>query len=394
MTQFAKRMDRVSGSVVREILKLTADPSIIAFGGGSPAAESFPVDTIREIINQQLDDNPNRVLQYGTTEGWPELRQAYIDHILKPKGVEAGIENVITLTGATQGIQMLIEVLVDPGDTVFVESPTFLTTLAVFNKFYANRVEIATDEFGMIPEDLEAKAKLHHPKVLYCIPTFQNPTGRTLTLERRKRIAELAAEYNFIVIEDDPYRDLRYKGEELPPIKSFDKTGHVALVDSFSKIIAPGLRVGAVTASPKIIEKLVVAKQGADTHTTNLAQCICAEFLNRGLLPDHLKKIRPMYKERMETMIRCIDEYFPAGTKRTDPDGGLFIWVDLPGDPDLKKLLAKATGEYKVAFIPGTPFFLNADDGNKSIRLNFSAASVENIQIGMERLGKLFCEDI
>lgn len=209
------------------------------------------------------------------------------------------------------------------------------------------------DEHGLVMEDLEAKIKEHNPKMIYTIPTFQNPTGRTLPLERRKKVAELASQFNVIVLEDDPYCDLRYSGEALPAIKTFDQTGHVVLLNRFAKIISPGLRVGTVLAEAEIIQKLTVAKQGADTHTATLTQAICAEFLEQGLLSDHLKKINAMYAEKLHTMITSIEKYFPEGTKFTKPEGGRFIWVELPGEPDVLALFERATSESKVAFVPG-----------------------------------------
>ena len=392
MYNFAKRMDNVSASAVKDIFRLMADPEIISFGGGSPAKESFPIETIQDITDKALKDNGNQVLQYGMTEGWRPLREAYLEHIVYPKGVKASLENVITTTGATQGIQLVSDIFLDHGDIVLVESPTFLGTLMVFNKYLVKCVPVETDEHGMIMEDLELKMEKYSPKMLYTIPTFQNPTGKTLPLERRKKVAELASTYNVIVMEDDPYCDLRYKGKESPHIKSFDQTGHVILLNSFSKIISPGLRVGTVVAEQDIIEKIVVAKQCADTHTTNLTQVVCAEFLNRGLLPGHLEAITPIYSKRLDTMLDGIQKYFPPGTKYTQPEGGLFIWAELPGEPNVQALLEKAAQEYKVAFVPGKPFFINPEDGKNSLRLNFSSNTSENIEEGMKRLGEVFSQ--
>ena len=251
MYQFADRMGQVSASAIREIFKALADPEIISFGGGSPANESFPIDVIKDITEKALTENGPKILQYGITEGWPALRQAYVEHIVKPKGLEASVDNVIVTTGASQGIQLAADVFLNPGDVVLVESPTFLGVFSVFNKYFVKCVPVAMDEHGLIIEDLEAKIKEHNPKMLYTIPTFQNPTGRTLPVDRRQKVAELASAHNFIVLEDDPYCDLRYSGETVPNIKNFDKTGNVVLLNSFAKIISPGLRVGTVLAEPK-----------------------------------------------------------------------------------------------------------------------------------------------
>lgn len=390
MFQFADRMGQVSASAIREIFKALADPEIISFGGGSPANESFPIDVIKKITDKALTENGPKILQYGITEGWPALRQAYVEHIAKPKGIEATVDNVIVTTGASQGIQLLADVFLNPGDVVLVESPTFLGVFSVFNKYFVKCIPVAMDEKGLIIEDLEAKIKEHNPKMLYTIPTFQNPTGRTLPVDRRKKVAELSSQYNFIVLEDDPYCDLRYSGEAVPNIKTFDKTGNVVLLNSFAKIISPGLRVGTVLAEHEIIQKLTVAKQGADTHTSNLSQEICAEFLNRKLLPGHLEKIQPIYEVRLNTMLKAIQKYFPEGTKYTEPEGGLFIWVELPGKPDVLELFKKAASEYKVAFVPGIHFCKNQEDGIRHLRLNFSSSSPVQIEEGMKRLGELF----
>ncbi|MCL2492700.1 MAG: PLP-dependent aminotransferase family protein [Clostridiales bacterium] len=392
MYHYSERIGRVNASAVREILKLMADPEIISFGGGSPAKEALDGDVIREIANKLLTEKPDTMLSYGITEGWEPLRQAYVDHIARPKGVNVTADHVLVATGATSGILLASDVFLNEGDTVLVESPTFLSILMVFNLFNCNCVPVETDDDGMLMDDLEAKIKNHRPKLLYTVPTFQNPTGRTLSLERRKRVAELAGQYEMIVMEDDPYCDLRYKGDALPPIKAFDTADNVLLVNSFSKIISPGLRVGTVAANPEIIAKMTIAKQCTDTHTAILAQAICADYLNRGLLPGHLKAVAPMYKERLDAMIEGIEKYFPAGTVHTNPEGGLFVWVRLPGKPDIAELLKIATRKYKVAFVPGTPFYLDPADGSNSIRLNFSSNTPGRIETGMKRLGELFAD--
>ncbi|MDN4494827.1 PLP-dependent aminotransferase family protein [Ureibacillus aquaedulcis] len=394
MYKFSKRMGEVSSSAVREIFKAMADPEMISFGGGSPANESFPIDEVKGITDKVLTQNGHKILQYGITEGWAPLKEAYLKHIAHPKGIKGSSENVIVTTGASQGIHLLADAFLEPGDVVLVESPTFLGVFSTFNKYFVKSIPVAMDEHGLIMEDLEAKIKEHNPKMIYTIPTFQNPTGRTLPLERRQKIAELASQHNVIVLEDDPYCDLRYSGEALPNIKTFDQTGHVVLLNSFAKIISPGLRVGTVLAEAEIIQKLTVAKQGADTHTANLTQAICAEFLEQGLLPDHLKKINAMYAEKLNTMVTSIERYFPEGTKFTKPEGGLFIWVELPGEPDVLALFERATSEYKVAFVPGIHFCKNPDDGSRHLRLNFSSSTPEKIEEGIKKLGELFIQDL
>ncbi len=395
MVKFAKRMENVSGSVIREILKLMGDPEIISFGGGNPAKESFPIEVVEQIAHEVLEKNGANILQYGTTEGYTPLRESYLTHIARPKGVEAKEESVLTLTGSMQGVDLVAKVFLDPGDVVLVESPTFLGSLQAFNTYQANCVPVNMDDEGVDLNDLEEKIRTHQPKLFYVIPTFQNPTGKTLGAKRRKAIAELASKYDIIVVEDDPYCDLRYSGSPVPPIKTFDKTGNVILLNSFSKILSPGLRVGALVATPEITRKLTVAKQSSDTHTSNLTQAIADTFLRRGLLPGHLSNIIPMYAERLNTMLKGMEAYFPAPFRYTKPEGGLFVWGELPGNPDVPAMLKRATAEFKVAFIPGQYFFVKPDSmGQNTIRLNFSSATPERIAIGMERLGRLVKESI
>jgi 2-aminoadipate transaminase len=394
---FAARLDHVSGAAVKDIISMMVDPSITSFGGGSPANESFPIAEIKEIVNQVLTDSPYELLQYGKTEGYLPLREAYLEHIVLPKGVRADVQNVITVSGGTQGFDLATQAFVDPGDVVLLESPTYLTVFNVLRKLGAEIVAVKTDENGIRIDDLEEKIQRYHPKMLYAIPTFQNPTGRTLPVERRKRIAELAGEYNLIVAEDDPYCELRYRGEALPPIKSFDTSGNVIMLSSFSKTISPGIRVGALVADHDIIEKMTDIKQCSDTHSTNLTQAICAEYLKRGLLPGHIESIRPMYLARMNAMLDGIRQYFPKNIRYTDPDGGLFTWVELPGkelpgDVDTRVIVKESVAKIKVGFVPGSPFFLDPAEGKNCLRLNFSSNTPEKISAGIKSLGDLLCE--
>jgi 2-aminoadipate transaminase len=392
MVRFADRVNRVNPSVIREIFKLMADPEIISFGGGSPAPESFEPAVIREIAEELMTLRPEAMLQYGTTEGWGPLRDAYIEHIARPKGLRFSADNVIVTTGSTQGISLSIDAFVNEGDTVLVESPTFLATLMMLRKMDARVVTVKMDEEGMDPDDLREKLASTGARFVYTIPTFQNPTGRTLSLERRRETARLASEFDAVVIEDDPYCDLRYSGESLPSIKNFDETGNVVLLNSFSKTISPGLRVGTVAASEEIIRKIIVAKQCSDTHTAILPQAVCAEYLRRGLMPRHLEATAPLYKERLDAMLSCIDKYLPEGVRYTRPDGGLFVWLALPGERDMQELLRMATREYKVAFVPGEPFFPESAKAGvrNTFRLNFSGETPERIEEGMRRLGRAF----
>ncbi|MEL7609903.1 MAG: PLP-dependent aminotransferase family protein [Bacillota bacterium] len=390
MLTFAKRMDGVTGSAIRELFKLMTNADIISFGGGNPSKDSFPVDTVRRIADECLKDNGVALLQYGPTEGYLPLREAYLKHIVRPRGIQAELENALITTGSMQALDLTLKVLLDPGDRVLVESPTFLGALQAFAIAQAKCVPVPMDDEGVVIEELERLMKEHKPKLFYCIPTFQNPTGRTLGALRRKRIAELAREHNVIVLEDDPYCDLRYRGETQPPIKSFDTSDQVLLFNSFSKSISPGLRVGCALGAPEIIRKMTVCKQCTDTHTTLLTQAIVAEFLNRGLLPGHLASIIPGYTAQLDTMLEGMDKYFPEGAHYVRPEGGLFIWCELKPGADALPLFKRATAEHKVAFIPGEHFFVDGS-GKNTLRLNFSSEPVERIKIGIQKLGELLC---
>lgn len=395
MTNFANRMDGVSGSVIREIFKMMADPEMISFGGGNPAKESFPIDVVERISHEVLEQNGAGILQYGTTEGYAPLRESYLEYIAGPKGVKAGVENVLTLSGSMQGLDLTTKVFIDPGDAVLVEAPTFLGALQAFNTYQARCVPVGMDDEGVDLNELEDKVKQYRPKMFYVIPTFQNPTGKTLGIERRRAIAQLAEKYDFIVIEDDPYCDLRYRGTPMPPIKTFDKSGNVVLLNSFSKILSPGLRVGTAVASPEIIRKMTVAKQSSDTHTSNLTQAIADAFLRRGLLSGHLTSILPIYTERLNAMLEGLERFFPDTFRYTKPEGGLFVWGETAGKPDMPAILKRSTQELKVAFVPGQFFFVDpATMGQNTMRLNFSSATPERILTGLERLGGLIAQSV
>ena len=304
-------------------------------------------------------------------------------------GFDLEMNGVLPTTGSTSCMDLLLKAFLNPGDAVLVESPTFLGNMQTLNLYQAKLVPVESDEGGVMLDKLEEAIKQHHPKLFYVIPSFQNPSGRTLAADRRKPIAELAAKYGFLVLEDDPYRDLRYTGEHLPTIKSYDTTGHVAYMGSFSKIISPGLRVGFVVAQKDILRKCTIGKQGTDLHTPNLNQAIVDQFLRRGLLKNHIESILPAYKEKLELMLKELDS-FPEGTKYIVPEGGLFIWVELPEGIQAKAMLEKAV-ERHVAYVPGTHFYPYGGHHN-TLRLNFSNSTPEQIREGMGKLRKLIEE--
>ena len=390
---YANRMEGIQGSVVRALAKLLANPEIISFGGGNPANDSFPVDVVDAICQDLLKSKGRQLLQYGITEGYEPLRESYLEYVAAPKGIQATPDNVLIMTGAMQGLDLMCKLFINPGDVIMVENPTFAGALQAFRIAQAKLVPVSMDEDGVILDEFEEKIKEHKPKLFYCIPTFQNPSGRTLSLARRKKIVELAQKYNFIVFEDDPYCDLRFRGEELPPMKTFDETGNVALFHSFSKILSPGLRVGAMVTTAEIVDKAGICKQCSDTHTANLNQAIADQFLRQNYLKPHLEKIIPPYRVKMETMIASVEKHFPAGTLCTKPDGGLFVWIELPKEINMPEYHKRSINEAKVAFVPGMAFCVNNPSmGKRSLRFNFSNASPERIDVGVARLAELLKE--
>ena len=387
----AERMQGVNGSAIRELFKLLGDPEIISFGGGNPAKECFPKEDIEKITDELLRDKSDVLLQYGATEGYLPLRKAYIEKILPDLGLTAELENVLALTGSMQGLDLICKVVVNPGDVVLVEEPSFLGALQTFNIAQAKLVPVPLHTDGIHVDELEALVREYRPVMFYTIPTFQNPTSWVSGIEARKAIARLAAEYDMIVIEDDPYASLRFSGEKLPTIKSFDTTGNVILMSSFSKTISPGMRVALCCGNAELIRKMTIAKQSADTHSPNLNQAIIAEYLNRDLLPEHIAEISKVYAHSASVMIEAMEEYFPDWVEYEKPIGGLFIWCTLPEGWDASELFKKAVAR-KVAFVPGVSFFTTPGKGNNTFRLNFSAEPEERIRRGIRTLGDLLKE--
>ncbi len=393
MPQFSKNLDGITGSAIRELFKLLQAGDVISFGGGNPSASSFPVDEIREITGALLEEKGRELLQYGPTEGYAPLRRAVSRHMLEPRGVNVPEECILPTSGSSQAIDLICRVYIDPGDVILVEAPTFLGALQTMRISGARLVSVPVDDEGVDVGALERLMREHKPKLFYCIPTFQNPTGRTLPPARRRRISELAEEYDVMVVEDDPYYALRYSGEPVPPIKSFDRGGRVLLLNSFSKTMSPGMRVGIVAGPADAIRKMVIIKQGADTITPTLMQATAAEFLERGLMPAQLARIRPEYARRLNVMLESMDEYFPRECVYTRPEGGLFVWGECPG-LDMLSLVGKAMRERKVAYVPGVHFFAEPGDFRHTFRLNFSGCCIEDIPVGLKRLGELMKEEL
>lgn len=399
MSKFAKRISNMesSAAVVKRLFGAMNDPEIISFGGGAPAKEALPVDIIREITNDIMRTEKRGIeaLQYGPVLGISDLRDVVVNDLLAPKGVNAKSDNIVITSGGMEAINMLCQLYINPGDIILVESPSFVHSIEVFEMFQANCIAVSMDEKGMDTEDLEAKIIKYNPKMIYVIPTFQNPTGITLALERRKKIAELGSKYDVIILEDDPYRDIRYSGSDLLPIKAFDRDGHTILANSFSKIFSAGSRLGYILADDEVVNKLFDIKTATNSHTSMLPQILCAEFFNRGFYSAHHKMICDLYRERRDTMMECIDKYFPEGTKRTTPDGGLFMWVELPKGINTTELLAESVADAKVAYVAGEGFYVErGGKGNNCMRISFGSVAPEKIRIGTERLGKLICSKL
>ncbi|MBE5762319.1 MAG: PLP-dependent aminotransferase family protein [Clostridiales bacterium] len=386
--RYAHRLDNLSGNAIRDIFKLLKDPNMISFAGGNPAASALREDFVSELAVKVLKDDGKRILQYGATEGYAPLLESVAEFI-KTAGINAPASEVLPVTGSGQGIDLICKAMIDPGDVILVEEPTFLGAMHTMKTYQADIKPLLMDEYGVIPEDLEEKIKKYNPKFAYIIPTFQNPTGRTLPLERRKKIAQIAAKYQTLVLEDDPYRDLRYSGEPLPAIKSFDTEGYVVYMTSFSKTISPGLRVGAVIAPAPLHRKLTICKQGADVHSATLSQAIVDAYLRTGVLPQHMAENIASYSAQMEKMLSMIS-LFPDGVKCVRPDGGLFIWLDMPEKIDSQALLPIAASK-GVAYVSGTYFY--PDGGHKNtMRLNFSNSPLDKIEKGMNILASVLDE--
>ena len=383
---FARHMRPINGSAIREIFKLLAKPGMISFAGGNPSNTALEPEVVSGLAQEVLAKYGTSLLQYGATDGFNPFRESAAE-FLRGSGVNCEAGDILPVQGGTQAFDVLLKALVNPGDAVLCESPTFLGAIQAMREYNANLISMPTDDEGVIVEAAEELIQKHHPKLMYVIPTFQNPTGITLSLERRKALAALASKYGVVIAEDDPYRDLRYSGEALPTIQSFDEEGWVVYMSSFSKYIAPGLRVGAAAVkNPLLLRKMVIGKQSADTHSPLLNQAIVDAYLRKGLMPGHLARICGDYKKQLETMLDCF-KYFPEGTRHTVPQGGLFVWAALPEGLDAMEVFQRAV-DSNVAFVPGTHFYTEGGHLN-TLRLNFSMSDIPTIQQGMERLGRV-----
>ena len=386
--RLAQRTAGMKSSIIRELLKLTQSPDIISFAGGLPAPELFPVREIEEACRHILHREPAHALQYSTTEGEPPLRHWLAEAMSRPD-LKVEPDNIIITNGSQQALDLIGKLFIDADSCVMTSAPTYLGALQAWNVYQAGYVTVPQDEDGILVDQIPAiLARSKKPRLLYVLPNFHNPAGTTIPLERRLRLVEIAREHDLILIEDDPYGELRFEGEEITHFYRLAPERTIYL-STFSKTLAPGFRIGWVTAPKAIIQKFVQAKQGADLHTSTFTQMVIADICERGLLEGHVRKIRGVYHERRDAMLAAMGEHWPDGCSWTRPHGGLFLWALVPERLDTAELLPKAV-DRKVAYVPGRAFYPAERGGFNAMRLNFSNAGVAQIQEGIRRLGEVF----
>jgi 2-aminoadipate transaminase len=381
--QFSERAQQLQSSAIREILKVTARPEVISFAGGLPSPETFPVERMRAAFDTVLSKQGKVALQYGPTDGYGPLRE-WIANSLSTDGARILPEQVLMVSGSQQGLDLLAKVLVDEGSKVLVETPSYLGALQAFSMYRPEFVSVPTDEYGLLPEHIDSVGK--GARLLYALPNFQNPTGRTMPVERRIALVEACARLGLPLIEDDPYGALSYRGEPLQKLLTMNPNG-VIYMGSFSKVLTPGIRLGYVVAPVPLIRKLEQAKQAADLHTATLTQMVVYEAIKDGFLTEHIPTIRQLYADQCNAMLQALTEFFPSSATWTKPEGGMFIWVTLPKHINSMELLDEAI-EQLVAFVPGAPFYANTPENN-TLRLSFVTVPPAKIREGIERLGKL-----
>ena len=380
----------LEASIIREILKFSSQPGVISFAGGLPAAELFPLEQLKKVAGDVIDSYGPGVFQYSLSKGIVELRQLLADQAIAD-GSPSTIDNILVTSGSQQGIELLARAFIDPGDYVLTENPTYVGALQAFNYYQARYVTIDMDEKGMMIDRVEDRIKQYNPKLIYTVSNFQNPTGITMSEDRRIRLCELAAAYNIPIVDDNPYGDVRFSGKTMPTLKSFGGDEVIAL-RTFSKTLTPGLRIAWMNGPKWIIDQFEKVKQCADLHTSTFGQYLVYEYMRQGLLGPHIEKVIVDYRKKRDIMLQAMEDEFPDGVTWTHPDGGLFLWVTLPKGVSSKELFPKAV-EQKVAYVPGQPFYPHGESQN-SLRLNFSTMSGELIVEGIRRLGRLFEDGI
>ena len=385
--EFSEKVKGLKPSAIREIFKSLTDPSVISFAAGNPSPLSFPVEKLQGLANEIFENEAASSLQYGITEGYYPLREQVAKRLKDKFNIGKDFDSTIIVSGGQQGIDLACKVLCNEGDTVVCENPSFIGALNAFRSYNVNLKGLDVGDDGIDPCELEALLKEDkRVKLIYLIPTFQNPAGITTSLEKRKAILAIAKKYGVVILEDNPYGELRFSGEDIPTLKSMDDEGIVLYCGSFSKVLSAGMRVGFVCGHSELVQKIVVVKQTNDVHTNLFFQMLCSRFIDRYGLDEHVKSIRALYGKNCAKMLSCMDEQFPSTVKYTRPDGGLFLWVTLPEGTDMKEFI-KRTIDAKVAVVPGETFLPEPDKKTYSFRMNYSMPTEEQIEKGVGLLG-------
>lgn len=394
--EFSERASKMKKSEIRELLKLIQKPEIISFAGGLPNPKAFPVEQTRNIINELLDKKGEKVLQYGSTEGITPLREVLSD-LMKERGMDVDPSNMLITHGSQQALDLLSKVMLDPDDTIIVGSPTYLGATGAFRAFEANMESVNVKEDGMDMDILRKKLKNLKkrgklPKFIYVVLTFQNPSGSTMSAEKRKELLEIASEFDLLVVEDSPYSHLRYEGEEKPHLISLDEEDRVLRLETFSKILAPGFRIAWASGPEDLIEKMVIAKQATDLCTNPFGQYVAYKYIAEGIMDDHIEKIKEIYNKKRLTMLEAMEKHFPEEVEWNRPNGGMFIWAELPEHINTRDMFDKAVDE-NVAYVIGGAFFVD-DGGQNTMRLNFTHSSEEEIKKGIKSLAEVIQEEL
>jgi 2-aminoadipate transaminase len=387
----ADRTNNMQASIIRELLKVTSQPGMISMAGGLPAPESFPMSIIEDLFSRVIKKHSSGAFQYGPSEGFTPFREVLVGYLQK-NGINTSVGSITIASGSQGVLDSLGKILISKGDCVAVEAPTYVGALSAFNAYEPKYVALDTDDDGLIPESLERVLRNGRIKFVYLIPTFQNPTGRTIPLQRRKEIADIIKQHNALLVEDDPYGALRYRGKHVPPIWTF-APDNIIYTTTLSKVFAPGLRLGACVAPESIHKWMVLAKQGVDLHTATLNQALAAEYIGEGYLDRHLPKIIELYRPKQKAMLDALEKYFPDGFKWSKPEGGMFIWAEGPEGLDTDKLYWKAI-EKKVAYVPGQYFYINSGQGAETMRLNYTMSDEETLDRGIRILSEVIKDEL
>lgn len=388
-TLLAKRVENMGENIIREILKVVSKPGMISLAGGIPSPESFPMELFDKLLKDAKESYGSSIFQYGPTEGFMPLREELVK-LLAIEGITANPENIMVTSGSQGTLDALGKVLIDKGDMVAVESPTYLGALSAFNPYEPQYIGIESDDEGLVPASLEKILQTNKVKLIYLVPTFQNPSGKTLSLKRRCEVADIIKKYDALLVEDNPYSSLRYRGETLPSITS-KCPEHSIYISTLSKVFAPGLRIGYFVAPELIRHWLTLAKQGIDLHTSSLNQALAAEYIKQGFLEKQISKIIDLYRPKQEAMLNSLQKYLPVGYKWSKPEGGMFIWVEGPENINMREMNQRAI-ESGIAFVPGDVFYSDGISGKNSLRLNYTMITPEQIDQAIKILGDIFRE--